>query len=276
MEVSTEVTTETETCSIAQTSFRADSQKSGSVEEYEDSSDIISWYLENPHCNIASRMEHLQWLIDNSSTVKSSFTIFIDLEFRKDGSFRFAHLKMWNPPKHQGDSMDVWDASQIQRMIEILEKADFIFVYGRQNDYRVLKEIGLNVREVLLKTIDIQDYYLCFIHRGYNTLGSMSRFYGGGGKYYKKSTHNSEVRKQCIQDVNMLELLAKKTLTGEILIGTAFEDYLERNNSELVNEDCMTPSTEIEFDHVESNCPVSIEDTVCCVCSCTDSMWRLW
>ncbi|OPY34232.1 MAG: hypothetical protein A4E32_00504 [Methanomassiliicoccales archaeon PtaU1.Bin124] len=276
MEVSTEVATETDTCNIDQTGSWVDSQKQGLVDEYEkESSDNISWYLENPHCNITMRMEHLQWLINNSNTVKSSFTIFIDLEFRKDGSFRFAHLKMWNSLKHLGNSMDIWNPSHIQEMIEILEMADYIFVYGRQNDYRVLKELGLNIKGVLLKTIDIQDYYLCFIHRGYNTLGSMSRFYGGEGKYYKKSSHNSEVRKQCIQDVNMLEFLVIKTLNGEILIGTAFEDYFEINISDPVNESCVTDSTEIEIDPVETNCPVSIEDTMSYVCASTDSEWRL-
>lgn len=172
--------------------------------------------------------------------------------------------------------MDVWNKAQVQKMNEILEKADFIFVYGRQNDYRVLKKLGVNVDRLLLKTIDIQDFYMNFIHRGYNTLGSMSRFYGGDGKYFKRDSRNSEVRKQCVQDVKMLEFLVNKALTGEILNGTVFEDYLNKDILTSVNDDITIYSSAFKIEQMATHCPVSVEDTMCYVCARADSVWGSW
>ena len=188
----------------------------------------VDWYLNNPRADIDFRLAHLRWLVDTSERIRRSFTVFIDLEFEKDGSFRFAHLRSWNPPREWLDELDTWnEESEINGMKRILESADFVFVYGRHHDFKVLGSLGVDIKELQLKTIDIQDFYMTFIHRGYNTLGSMSRFYGGTGKYVKKSSCNQEVRKQCVHDVEMLEFLTRKTLTGEILIGTPFEGELD-------------------------------------------------
>lgn len=193
-----------------------------------DHSKSVEWYLENPYCNVHDRMRSLYELVSNRSSYVDMKLIFMDVEFNRDGSFRFAHIRTRKPNEESVGEYDIWGRDKdIDKLATIIKDADVIFMYGCGNDLRALTDAGLDTKLLRTKLIDIQDQYLSVIHRGYSRLESMSRFYGGPSKYRKRNFSGKEVRKQCISDVLMLIHLVDITLNGDLVKGTLFEDYMQ-------------------------------------------------
>jgi hypothetical protein len=178
--------------------------------------DELSKWRDSPHG------EYLKYLWGKREDIRNSNIIYLDIEFfsgpPQDPRLKVAIYHETCPPTGKRKHNIVWyhDISSIERCIRALNRADYLVAYNpRALDFPSLEKYGLDQRDVLLKTIDLDEFvFKALSINGTASLSEVSMLNGGPGKIQRRDSSPSEYQRQCDRDVKALRVLFKRILEG--------------------------------------------------------------